>query len=148
MIELRKTTDMETLMQWRVEVILNVFGVHADCELTEANRAYYARHITDGSHFAIIASVDGVDCGCGAICLTDELPSPDNPSGRCAYLMNIYVRKPYRTHGVAHAIVRRLIEEATARGCGKIFLETTDEGRHVYESIGFEEMDNMMKYKI
>lgn len=148
MIELHKITNLETLMKWRVEVILSVFGEHANRELTDANVAYYARHIADGSHLAIVASVDGEDCGCGAICLTDELPSPDNPSGRCAYLMNIYVRTPYRNHGVAHAIVRHLIEEASACGCSKIFLETTDEGRHLYKSIGFEEMENMMKYKI
>lgn len=146
MITLRRTTDGATLMKWRGEVIFNVFGTEADQDLMKANQEYYARHIADGGHLAVIASVDGEDCGCGGICCSDELPSPDNPSGRCAYLMNIYVREPFRARGVAHAIVSRLIEEALARGCGKIYLETTDQGRHVYESLGFKEMNNMMKY--
>lgn len=139
-------TDIDTLLRWREEVILNVFGVESDQGLVEANREYYVRHVADGSHFAIVASADGEDCGCGAICFSDELPSPDNPSGRCAYLMNIYVMEQYRAHGVAHAIVRRLIDEALARGCGKIYLETTDDGRPVYESLNFRDMHDMMKY--
>ncbi|MCM1520240.1 MAG: GNAT family N-acetyltransferase [Lachnoclostridium sp.] len=147
MIELRKATDIETLCKWREEVILNVFGTRPSPELMKANEAYYARNIADGNHLAIIASVNGVDCGCGAICLSGELPSPDNPSGRCAYLMNIYVREAYRERGVAHTIIRQLITEATERGCGKIFLETTDEGRSIYVSLGFEEMNDMMKLK-
>lgn len=147
MIELRETTVIPTLMHWRAEVIEHVFGVKPSRRLLVANRQYYRKHIADGSHVAYIAAVDGRDVGCGAICLTDELPSPDNPSGRCGYLMNIYVREEYRCRGVGHSIVSRLLEEAKNCGCGKIYLETTDTGRPVYESLGFTDLPDMMKLK-
>lgn len=145
MIGLRKIEALPTLMRWRAEVIENVFGHSADRRLLVANRQYYRLHIPDGSHIAFVASVDGEDAGCGAVCLTDELPSPDNPTGRCAYLMNIYVRREWREIGVAHAIVSRLIEVARDRGCGKIYLESTEEGKPVYRSLGFSDMPDMMK---
>lgn len=127
-------------------MIENVFGQPADKRLLVANRQYYRKHIADGSHLAFVAvTQDGEEAGCGAVCFTDELPSPDNPTGKCAYLMNIYVREPFRKHGIAHAIVTRLIEEARARACGKIYLETTAEGRPVYESLGFGNLPDMMK---
>lgn len=144
--ELRETKDIDALMRWRGEVILNVFGINPDASLLAVNRKYYERHVTDGSHIAFVAEYAGKECGCGGICLTEELPSPDNPGGRCAYLMNIYVREPFRNKGVAHAIVRRLIDEALRRGCGKIYLETTKEGKPVYASLGFRDMPDMMKY--
>lgn len=147
MITLRHITDIETLMKWRVEVIEHVFGVASDADLVEANRLYYRQNIARGTHYAYVADTDGVEVGCGAICLSEELPSPDNPSGRCAYLMNIYVREPFRNHGVAHHIVSRLIERARALDCGKIYLETTDLGRPVYASLGFSDMPDMMKLK-
>lgn len=147
MIELRKVTDIDELMMWRKEVIAHVFGVEADDALAEANRRYYARHIADGSHIAYLAFQDGSPIGCGSICLTDELPSPDNPTGHCAYLMNIYVRQAYRQQGVAHKIVTRLIEEAKSRGCDKIYLETTDMAESLYSSAGFKQMENLMKYE-
>ena len=146
MIGLREIKDIDTLMAWRAEVIRNVFGEDADTLLLYANRQYYLRHISDGSHIAFVASFDKVECGCGAICLSDELPSPDNTSGKCAYLMNIYVREVFRKHGIAHKIVVRLIEEAKKHNCGKIYLETTADGKPVYTSLGFREMADMMKY--
>ena len=145
MIEIKPTTDLPTLMKWRREVIENVFGQTPSESLMACNESFYRRHLADGTHQAFLVTLDGKEAGCGAICLTEELPSPDNPSGRCAYLMNIYVKKEYRAHGLAHAMVSRLIEEAKSRGCDKIYLESTAEGRPVYESLGFHDLPDMMK---
>ncbi|MDE5793139.1 MAG: GNAT family N-acetyltransferase [Muribaculaceae bacterium] len=146
MVSLREAKDIDTLMSWRAEVICHVFGELPTQTLLEANRMYYENHIADGTHVAFVASYDGVECGCGAVCFTDELPSPDNPTGRCAYLMNIYVREAFRKHGIAHRVVSHLIDVAKKRGCGKIYLETTADGKSVYSSLGFKDMPDMMKY--
>lgn len=145
-ISIRKVIVLPTLMHWRREVIENVFGTVPSRELMAANRRYYERHIPDGSHIAVVAEADGVDAGCGGICLTEELPSPDNPSGRCAYLMNIYVRREHRCRGIGRRIVSRIVEKAKELGCGKIYLETTDGARPLYKDIGFEELPGIMKY--
>lgn len=145
-MKLIEIKDIGELMEWRREVLLNVFGSEPDSMLLRANRQYYERHIPAGTHRAFVAEYEGISCGCGAICLSEELPSPDNTSGRCAYLMNIYVRREFRTRGVAHAIVSRLIREAQVCGCGKIYLETTADGKPVYTSLGFRDMPDMMKY--
>lgn len=146
MIEIHEIQSLPTLMKWRQEVLRHVFGEEPTARLLVENRRYYHKHIADGTHYAIVAKCDGDDAGCGSVCFTDELPSPDNPSGKCAYLMNIYVRYQFRQHGIAHRIVKRLIDEAKARECGKIYLETTADGRPVYESIGFRDLPDMMKY--
>lgn len=145
MIELLRITDIDELMKWREEVIENVFSEKPDESLLRANREYYEKHIPDDTHIAFKALYEGAEAGSGSLCLTDELPSPDNPSGHCGYLMNIYVKKPFREHGIAHAIVSRLVDEAKERDCGKIYLETTDEGRGVYKSLGFHDLPDMMK---
>lgn len=146
-LTVREITALPTLMHWREEVIVHVFGETPSKRLLAANRAYYRRHIADGTHIAVVAAVDGTDAGCGAICLQEELPSPDNPSGRCAYLMNIYVCEQFRGRGVACAIVSRLIDKARQLGCDKIWLETTDMGRPLYKNLGFKELPGIMKYE-
>ena len=146
MTELKRLEDIGELMKWRAEVIEHVFGERPTIQLLEANRKYYERHIPEGSHIAYVALYDGKEVGCGSICISDELPSPDNPSGHCAYLMNIYVREGYREHGIGHAIVKKLLETAESLDCEKIYLETTSVGRGVYESLGFRDMPDMMKY--
>ena len=146
MIELQQIKAFPTLMMWRQEVLRHVFGEEPSPRLLEENRRYYGQHIADDTHFAIKALWNGEDAGCGAICLTDELPSPDNPTGRCGYLMNIYVKQKFRELGIGHSIVTRLIEEAKIRACRKIYLETTREGRGLYQSLGFNDLPDMMKY--
>lgn len=145
-VSIKEVTAIPTLMHWRREVIENVFGVTPSKRQLVANRLYYRQNIAEGRHVAIVAETDGIGAGCGAICLSEELPSPDNPSGKCAYLMNIYVREEYRGHGVGHAIVRWLVDKARNLGCDKIYLETTDCARPLYKSIGFKDLPGMMKY--
>lgn len=145
-LNIREITAIPPLMHWRKEVIENVFGTIPSKRLLVANRQYYRRNIADGRHIAIIAEIDDMDVGCGALCLSEELPSPDNPSGKCAYLMNIYVREAYRGQGIGHSIVRWLVDKATQLGCDKIYLETTDCARTLYNSIGFEDLSGYMKY--
>lgn len=147
MIELKNITDLEELLKWRREVIQTVFDEEPSEELMAQNEAFYRKNLANGTHIAFVAIKDGKEAGCGAICLTEELPSPDNPSGKCGYLMNIYVRDAFREHGIGHEIVKRLVKEAKERNCGKIYLETTDLGRPVYESLGFHDLPDMMKYK-
>lgn len=147
MIELRIEKNIETLMNWRKEVISNVFDMVPTNALLEANRNYYMQHIPDGSHRAFVASCNGEDVGVGAICLSEELPSPDNPSGKCAYLMNVYVREQYRNHGIAMKIINHLVNLANAHGCGKIYLESTDMAKPLYRECGFTDMENMLKYE-
>ena len=145
-VTIRRVIVMPTLLHWRKEVIEHVFGQKPSKALLIASRRYYDEHIPDGSHVAVVAEADGEDVGCGAFCLSAELPSPDNPSGRCAYLMNIYVRREYRCRGIGHAIVRWLVEKAHEAGCDKIYLETTDGARPLYDSLGFKEMPGLMRY--
>lgn len=146
MIALRKIADIDVLMAWRAEVLGCVFASAPSSSLMAENRDYYMRHVPDGSHVAYLALIDDIEVGCGAVCMYDEIPSPDNQSGRCAYIMNIYVREPWRHRGVATAIVSRLVEDAHQRSCGKIYLETTEMGRSLYRKLGFADMKGFMKH--
>lgn len=146
MVEIRRITDVDTLMSWRREVVEAVFGQSPDNKLLDTDRDYYTRHIADNSHLAVLASSAEEDVGCGGICFQEELPSPDNPTGRCAYLMNIYVRERFRHRGIGESIIRHLVKVAREYGCEKIYLETSDMAEKLYKSIGFMPMKGMLKF--
>lgn len=140
--------ELETLMKWRMEVLHHVFAIPENEDTQElyiANREYYQKSIPSGEHIAIFAEINEIIVGCGGLCLYLEMPSPDNPGGKCAYLMNIYTREAYRGTGVGNAIVRYLVNYAKEKGITKIYLETSDCGRALYESIGFRDMHDYMK---
>ena len=134
--------DLDLLLQWRMEVLQNVFalpGKPSD-ELLQANLDYYKKTLPEENHFAVFAETDGKIVGCGCICFYQEMPSPDNPSGWCGYLMNIYTRTAVRGQEIGRNIVQSLLDEAARRGIHKVYLETTDQARPLYERIGFKEM--------
>lgn len=140
--------DIDLLMRWRMEVLREVFSIPQE-QLTdgleEENRLYYRRELASGGHIACFASVDGEIAGCGGICLYQEMPSPDNPAGKCAYLMNIYTRPQHRKRGIGETIVRWLVKQARQRGASKIYLEASEAGKALYQGVGFVAMKNMMK---
>ena len=152
-VRIRKAelSELEELLDWRIEVLREVFSDYPEVDydrLRRENEAYYRRHLKDGSHTAVWAvSEEGKIVGCGGICYQEEMRSPDNPSGTNGYLMNIYVRPEFRRGGCGHRIAAALIEDAKARGTGKIYLESSKSGRSLYESMDFRDMEDYMKLK-
>lgn len=149
-IEIKRAeiADMERIMEWRMAVLHEVFDVPASQsmeELEQANRRYYAAMLPLDKHIACFACAEGRIVGCGGICLYQEMPSPDNPSGQCAYLMNIYTCPEFRGHGVGKEVVQWLVRQAKERQITKIYLETSSTGRRLYEKAGFTDMPDMMK---
>ncbi len=142
--------DLPLLMEWRIRVLRDVFSIPDDVDTTsleQANCQYYKQHLREDSHMACFARKKGtgVIVGCGGICYQEEMPSPDNNSGSCGYLMNIYTLPEYRKLGVGREIVKFLIRDAKHRGVEKIYLESSDSGRQLYQELGFSEMQGYMK---
>lgn len=143
-------SELDELVVWRETVLREVFSL-PDTEdisgLLHANKEYYRAALTKGTHIACFAKQNGVTVGCGGVCFYREMPSPDNPNGLCAYLMNIYVHPSCRHRQVGQSIVRWLVFQAEQRDCSKIYLETSEAGRNMYRTIGFTEMNDFMALK-
>lgn len=150
-VEIRRATlaDLELLMEWRMTVLREVFSVPLNdsmSELEQKNRCYYQTALPTEGHIASFAYADNEIVGCGGVCLYREMPSPDNPSGGCAYLMNIYTRPELRGQGVGKKIVGWLVDQAAQRGITKIYLETSISGRPLYQEMGFTDMRGYMQF--
>ena len=144
--------DLDLLLNWRMEVLSNVFREEFKLltaeqinAIRENNRRYHLSEIPSGGHIACFAYRDGEIVGCGGVCIYEEMPSPDNLGGKCAYLMNIYTRQEYRHQGIATRVVEHLIAEVKARSIEKIYLETSADGERMYRKLGFKDMKGYMK---
>lgn len=139
--------DLDMLVQIRMEVLRGVFGLSEDqdmSDLEQENLEYYQRALANKEHIACLVFADGLFVGCGGLCLQKELPSPDNLTGKCGYLMNIYVREAHRNKGIGKQIVAWLIEQAKIQKISKLTLETSPEGICLYQSMGFDFLKNYM----
>ena len=142
--------QIDDLIHAREKVLREVFdidsGENIDA-LLEANREYYLKAFKEDAHVAYVYLEGETAIGCGDMCIQREMPSPDNPSGKCGLLMNIYTCPEYRKQGVGKKIVEALIEEAKIRGIKKLVLESSTAGRVLYSECGFIAFkDCMIKY--
>lgn len=149
-IKIRKAeiTDINLLMKWRMTVLHDVFSIPQEQpmkNLERENQSYYEAMLTTGGHIACFAYLNGEIVGCGGICIYQEMPSPDNHSGQCAYLMNVYTCPEFRGYGIGETVVQWLVGQAVQRNITKIYLETSEPGRKLYEKAGFLDMLDMMK---
>ncbi len=140
--------DIDLLMEWRMEVLSTVFSdwdKENEKELYRENLKYYQSMLESGQHIAVFAEANGQKIGCGGLCIYQEMPSPDNPNGYCGYLMNIYTREAYRGQGIGEAVVSYLLDCAKKSRIEKVYLETSESGRRLYEKMGFTDMVDYMK---
>lgn len=152
-IKIRKAeiTDINLLMKWRMTVLHEVFSIPPEQpmkDLERENRSYYETMLPTGGHIACFAYLNGKIVGCGGICIYQEMPSPDNHSGQCAYLMNVYTCPEFRGYGIGETVVQWLVGQAVQRNITKIYLETSEPGRKLYEKAGFLDMPDMMKLRL
>ncbi len=143
-------SNIDTLIEWRMEVLHEVFSIPNEQntdDLRNANFNYYNTVLNNGRHISCFALSNNKIVGCGDMCLYSEMPSPDNPTGQCAYLMNIYTRAEFRKQGIGGKIVSWLIKKAKNKGITKIYLETSENGRSMYEKLGFLPMVGYMILK-
>lgn len=140
--------DIDVLTWTRIEVLRAVNKLADDVDMAwieKISRDYYTECFQNDSHAAYLVFNANRFVGCGGINFYSVMPTYHNPSGKRAYIMNIYVRPEYRRKGIAEKMVDLLVQEARNRNISQISLTATSMGQPVYEHYGFSLMKNEME---
>ena len=140
--------DRELLTRLRLEVLRAANGLEEDVDLSRTeleSRRYYETCFPEDSHAAWLV-FDGAEVvGTGAVSFSKVMPTYHNPSGKKAYIMNMYTRPDYRRRGIARRVLELLTAEAEMRQIDAVTLEATAAGRPLYEAFGFTAMRDEME---
>lgn len=139
--------DLEALTVSRVMVLraANQLDDHADLSAVEAaSRQYYARALDDDTHAAWLVYSGDKLVGTGGVSFFQVMPTVHNPTGRKAYIMNMYTAPEYRRQGIARRTLEMIVAECRRRGVMHISLEATSAGRPLYAAFGFVNMKDEM----
>lgn len=140
--------DRELLTRLRLEVLRAANGLEEDVDLSRTeleSRRYYETCFPEDSHAAWLV-FDGEEVvGMGAVSFYQVMPTYHNPSGKKAYIMNMYTRPDYRRRGIAYRVLELLTAEAEMRQIDAVTLEATAAGRPLYEAFGFTAMRDEME---
>ena len=65
-------------------------------------------------------------------------------AGREALILNVYVDPAYRRQGVARRLMETIIRWAPGAGIARLVLHASDDGRRLYQSLGFLASNEML----
>lgn len=140
--------DLDLLVSSRMEVLKDLGECSGEenppCEaIEEQTRHYFAR--TLGKEYIGYFVYKGEEyIGCGGISFFQSLPTPKNPQGMQAVIVNMYTRPEHRGQGIAYQLLDVLVQEAVLRSVGIITLEATPKGISLYKRYGFESSQEEM----
>ena len=106
---------------------------------------YYKRALETGEHIVYLVYDKENFIGAGGVSFYQVMPTYHNPTGRKAYIMNMYTAPEYRRQGIAINTLDLLVKDARKQGVTQIALEATDMGRPLYEKYGFVKMEDEME---
>jgi GNAT superfamily N-acetyltransferase len=141
------TKDIAELVRTRVIVLRAANKLSDDVDMSiveQESYAYYKRALETGEHMAYLVYDKETFIGAGGVSFYQVMPTYHNPSGKIAYIMNMYTAPEYRRQGIAFHTLDLLVKAAKERGISQIALEATDMGRPLYEKYGFVKMEDEM----
>jgi GNAT superfamily N-acetyltransferase len=97
---------------------------------------FFGTRIAQDQGCFLLAFDDGRPVGMVAISLTDEWRAFCFGM-RFAFINAVYVKPDYRRRGIGRELMNRAIAWARDRRCNRVRLRTSEDGRALYESVGF-----------
>ena len=112
--------------------------------MEEAANEYFPTAITGGSYVGFLAvSGNNEVIGGGGIVVSAWPGSLGQRQPRRAMILNMYVEREHRRHGIARALMQQMIAWCRENDFVSVGLHASDEGRPLYEQLGFEPTNEM-----
>jgi GNAT superfamily N-acetyltransferase len=146
-------TDIPLLARHRAAMFRDMGQLpsHQEEPLVQATAAYLRDALPRGEYLAWVAedkATPHVTIGGAGVQLRPILPRPrpgddDLELGPEAIVLNVYVAPAWRRRGVGEALMRAVLDALVARGIRRIVLHASDNGRPLYERLGFVATNEM-----
>ena len=142
--------DIDELVRTRIIVLRAANKLSDDVDMSMVEKescAYFKSALETGEHIAYLVYDNGKFIGAGGVSFYQVMPTYHNPTGKKAYIMNMYTAPEYRRQGIAMHTLDLLVNDAKKQGVLQIALEATEMGRPLYKKYGFVKMEDEMELK-
>lgn len=107
------------------------------------SETYLTRALKEGSFRAWLAVAAGRVVGGGAILISPWPSHPYDQQCRRATILNLYVDPDFRRQGIARRLMQTMVDWCKKEAFVSVTLHYSDEGRPLYESMGFKPSNEM-----
>ena len=138
--------DIPELVQLRIKQLIDE-GYPETRDIRQELDEYFTNSLGNGSLICWIGLIEEEIIATAGLCFYQLPCSFSNPSGKNAYITNMYTSDRYRQNGIASYLITQLLAEAKALGFPAVKLHASEHGRGVYEKAGFVSADGYMALK-
>jgi GNAT superfamily N-acetyltransferase len=146
--------DVDVLVHHRVAMFRDM-GTPMDEEAVAREfRRWVTRMLPKGAYrgWVVEAGADVSDSGGasptvvagGGICILPWPPGPQNVGDQLAFVYNVYTEPAHRRQGLARKVMETIHAWCREAGIGALALNSSVEGRALYESLGYRIRTNPM----
>ena len=113
-------------------------------DMTRAGKVYLSKNLAHGSYKGWLAVThDGKIVAGGGVGISSWPPVPGYPHPRRATIYNVYTEPGHRRRGLARKLMLVMMEWCWKRGFATVYLHASNDGRPLYDSLGFEPTNEM-----
>lgn len=150
-IRLATVDDVTDITRQRHEMFVDMETAPDDDPLLIRHDAAFAEwlhaRLPAGQYVGWVAENERSSTVGGAgLWIMDMPPHPLDPTSRRGLVMNVYVEPAYRRRGLARQMVTTLLDWSREHDVRILTLNASDEGRSLYESLGFKNGNDMTLY--
>lgn len=108
------------------------------------SREYFSEALRVGTYRGWLAEeLNGPVVGGGGIVIAPWPGYPGENRAERAWILNMYTEPGARGHGVAKRLLEVMVEWCRQRGFSAVSLHASSAGRSLYESVGFQQTNEM-----
>lgn len=148
-MEFRKATidDVETLVKLRKKQLLDE-GSCTPKDLDQELVDYFSYGLLSNTFISWLAVENNIVIATSGVCFYRIPPSYSNPTGKVAYITNMFTLPSHRRKGIASALLEKIVCEARLAGYSIAMLHASSDGKHLYPKFGFMDSDGYMILKL
>lgn len=138
--------DLQHILRHRLAMFEEMgFRDEAVLEQVEAvSREYFTVTLRAGTYLGWMAEdSNGAVVGGSGIVIADWPGCPGEEQAKRAWILNMYTEPRARCCGVARKLMEAMIEWCQNEGYGSVSLHASAAGRPLYESMGFQQTNEM-----
>jgi len=131
--------DIPTIVRHRLHMFEDMGVVIDTHAVSAAFAAWLDEHLPDGTYRAWLVEHRGAIVAGGGLVALPWPPGPRELSGRLPIVYNIYTEPAHRRQGLARLLMQTIHAWCLEAGYRTVGLAASDEGRSLYESLGYRE---------
>jgi len=141
-IEKASEKETDALVVLRLAYLQEDLGTVSESDLQSMKELlpqYFRKHL-NRDLVVYIAREEEEIFACAFLLVVEKPMSPMFITGKTGTVLNVYTKPEYRKKGYAKQLMNALLEDAKEKGLSVVELKATEDGYHLYKSVGFEDV--------